>query len=162
MGTRRPSLLLLLVAGLALSAGSAAMAGQDCTVSATDMAFGNYDPFAGAPLDSTSTVSVTCTSVGNARVRYEVQLNTGQSGSYNPRAMTNGVSQLNYNLYRNANRTRIWGDGSSGTAVRRRNFRLAPVGSTRTRNETVRGRIFAGQNVTVGNYLDTITVTVIF
>lgn len=161
MGKRTQPLLLMLVAGLALSAASAARAGQVCTVSATDMAFGNYDPFVGAPLDSTSTISVTCTRVGNRRVRYEIQLDTGQSGSYNPRAMTNGVSQLNYNLYRNAARTRIWGDGTSGTVVRRRRYNLPP-GGMRTRNETVRGRVFAGQNVTIGSYLDTITVTVIF
>ena len=162
MGGRMSCLLGFLIASAALFAGSAAQAGQVCTVSATDMAFGNYDPFAGAPLDSTSTISVTCISVGNPRVRYQIQLNTGQSGTYNPRAMTNGVSPLNYNLYRNAGRTRIWGDGSSGTVVRNRRYRLAPVGSTRTRTETVRGRVFAGQNVTVGSYLDTITVTVFF
>jgi len=161
MRTRTHSLLLPLAGGLALLAASPAEAGQDCTVSATDMAFGNYDPFAGTALDSTSTVSVTCIRVGNRRVRYEIQLSTGQSGSYNPRAMTNGTSQLNYNLYRNGARTRIWGDGTSGTVVRRRTYTL-PVGGTRTRDETVRGRIFAGQNVTVGSYLDTITVTVIF
>ncbi|MDJ0611777.1 MAG: spore coat U domain-containing protein [Kiloniellales bacterium] len=147
---------------LALLVPGTAAAGQVCTVSATDMAFGNYDPFAGGPLDSTSTISVTCMSVGDPRVRYEIRLSPGQSGAYNPRAMTNGTSQLNYNLFRNRNRTRIWGDGSSGTVVRRRNFRLAPVGTTRTRTETVRGRVFAGQNVSPGTYLDTITVTVFF
>ena len=147
---------------LALLAPGTAAAGQVCTVSATDMAFGNYDPFAGGPLDSTSTVSVTCSSVGNAVVFYEVRLSPGQSGSFNPRAMTNGVSQLNYNLYRNRGRTQVWGDGSGGTLVRRRFYFLAPVGSTRTRTETVRGRVFAGQNVSPGTYLDTITVTVFF
>lgn len=151
-----------IVAAILLLPWSAATAGEVCDVTATDMAFGVYDPFAPGPLDSTSSVAVTCTSVGNPFVFYQVQLSTGQSGSYNPRAMTNGVSQLNYNLYLNGGRTQIWGNGSAGTNVRNRFYILFPVGNTRTRTETVRGRVFAGQSVSVGSYLDTITVTVIF
>ena len=161
---RAPKILLALaaLASTLLWPASPARAGMVCTVSATDMAFGAYDPLAAVPLDSTSSIRVTCTRTPGPAGRYEIQLSTGQSGSYNPRAMTNGVSQLNYNLYRNRNRTRIWGDGSSGTSVVRRRFGSFPVGSTRSRNHTVRGRVFAGQNVSVGTYLDTITVTVIF
>ncbi len=133
-----------------------------CTVTATSMAFGTYDILAGAPLDSTSSVLVTCTSETPPRVRYRVSLSSGQSGSFNTRAMTNGISQLNYNLYLNAARTRIWGDGTGVTRVLRVRYGLPPPGSTQTDTHTVYGRVFAGQMVTVGNYLDSILVTVNF
>ncbi len=151
----------LLAAAASLLASTAAKA-ETCTVSATTMAFGTYDIFAAAPLDSTSAVQVTCTSESPPRVRYRVELSTGQAGSFSPRAMTNGTSQLNYNLYLNAARTRIWGDGTGGTRVIRRRYNLPPPGSTQTDIHTVYGRVFAGQNVSVGTYLDTITVTVEF
>lgn len=151
----------LLATALSLLASTAAKAAI-CTVNATGMAFGSYDPLAAAPLESTSTVQVTCMSEAPPRVRYRVALSTGQAGSYNTRAMTNGVSQLNYNLYLNAARTTIWGDGTGGTRVIRRRYNLPPPGSTQTDTHIVYGRVFAGQMVTVGTYLDTITVTVRF
>ena len=126
------------------------------------MAFGIYDPLAAAPLDSTSTVQVTCTSDRPPRVTYEVQLDTGQAGSFAPRAMTNGLSQLTYNLYIDAARSAVWGDGTGGTAVVTADYNLTPPGSTQTDTYTVYGRVPAGQVVTVGSYLDTITVTLVF
>ena len=135
---------------------------ETCTISASSMAFGVYDPLAASPLDTTSTIQVTCTSVGNPKVKYDVSLDKGQAGSYNPRAMTDGSSQLNYNLYTNASRTTIWGDGKGGTAKVSAKYDLLPVGSTQTDSYTVYGRVFAGQTVTVGAYLDTITATVKF
>ena len=151
-----------LLAATAVMLASAAAKAEVCTVGTSPVAFGVYDPLAAAPLDSTGNVAVTCTSVGNPRVRYIVELSTGQAGTYNPRAMTNGVSQLTYDLYVNAARTRVWGDGSGGTRRVRANYRLLPIGSTQTDNYTVYGRVFPGQNVSVGSYLDTIIVTVTF
>jgi spore coat protein U-like protein len=155
-------LVLLLTLGIGALAGAPARAGQTCTVSGNDLAFGLYDPQAGGALESTGSVDVTCTSVGDKRVTYDIHLDTGQSGSFNTRALTNGISQLNYNLYTNAPRSQIWGDGSAGTKVVSARFNLTPVGSTQTDSYTVYGRVFAGQNVSTGSYLDTITVTVFF
>lgn len=136
---------------------------ETCTVSTTSVAFGTYDPLAGAPIDTTGTVSVTCTSGGPPpRVDYDILLSTGQAGSYGPRAMTNGVSQLNYNLYTDSARTQRWGDGSSGTTVISVRFNVSPPGSTQTDNYPVYGRVFAGQNVSTGSYADSITMTVNF
>ena len=150
---------LVLAVGLLANAGARA---EVCTVGTTAVAFGIYDPLAVAPLDTTGNVAVTCTSVGDSRVRYDVELSTGQAGSYNPRAMTNGVSQMTYNLYTNAARSKIWGNGSGGTHDIKANYKLLPIGSTQTDNYTVYGRVFPGQSVTVGSYLDTIIVTVTF
>ncbi len=154
------------LAGFAVAAAvtlaSAGAKAEVCTVGTSPVAFGLYDPLAAGPLDTTGNVAVTCTSVGNALVLYRVDLGTGQSGTYNTRAMTNGVSQLNYNLYTNAARTLVWGNGTGGTRRIWNIYFLLPIGNTQTDNHTVYGRIFPGQNVSVGNYLDTLIVTVTF
>ncbi len=158
--TRRSLVALLAgTAGLLASAGAKA---ETCSVSAVGVAFGVYDPLAGAPLDSTSTVQATCTSDRPPHVTYEIRLDTGQAGSFAPRAMTNGLSQLTYNLYIDAARSAVWGDGTGGTAVVTADYNLTPPGSTQTDTYTVYGRVPAGQVVTTGNYLDTITVTLVF
>jgi spore coat protein U-like protein len=150
---------LACAAGLLASAGAKA---ETCSVSAGGVAFGIYDPLAPAPLDSTSTVQVTCTSDRPPAVTYEIRLDTGQAGSFAPRIMTNGVSQLTYNLYIDAARSAVWGDGTGGTAVVTADYNLTPPGSTQTDSYTVYGRVPAGQVVTVGSYLDTIIVTLVF
>lgn len=154
-------LVFLLSCGAGLLASASARA-ETCTVSAGGVAFGVYDPLGVAPLDSTGTIQVTCTSQTPPRVTYEVQLDPGQAGSFLPRAMASGASQLTYNLYIDAARSAVWGDGTGSTAVVTADYNLTPPGSTQTDTYTVYGRIPAGQVVTVGNYLDTITVTLVF
>jgi spore coat protein U-like protein len=95
-------------------------------------------------------------------VDYEIKLDTGQAGSYAPRAMTNGSSLLTYNLYTDATRTVVWGDGAGGTSVVSIKYALARPGDTQTDTWTVYGRVGARQVVSTGTYLDTITVTLVF
>ena len=159
--TGRRNLLMALLAGVFVLVSTGARA-ESCTISTSAVAFGTYDPLSPAPLDTTSTIQVTCTSNTPPKVTYDVKLDTGQSGSYNPRAMAGGPSQLNYNLYTNSSRTNIWGDGTGGTNFISANYNLTPPGSTQTDSYTAYGRIFAGQTVSVGSYLDTITATVTF
>ena len=67
---------------------------------------------------------------------------------------------LNYNLYQNAARTLIWGDGSPPTVT------VSGVRTTRGRptfyNYPIYGRIFANQSPNPGAYVDNIVVTVLF
>ena len=49
------------VALLLLLAGLEARAAADCSLAATGVAFGVYDPLASAPDDSSGSVTVTCT-----------------------------------------------------------------------------------------------------
>lgn len=71
------------------------MAGYARDVSATNLAFGNYDPSSGTALDGSSTVNVSCTN-GTA---YTVSLNVGTGGgSFTTRTMALGRNTLNYNL----------------------------------------------------------------
>ncbi|PIQ13010.1 MAG: SCPU domain-containing protein [Hydrogenophilales bacterium CG_4_9_14_3_um_filter_59_35] len=132
----------------------------DCTVSATGVAFGSYSFTNPAPTDAASNVVVSCSLLGlfSLLVTYDILLSPGGSGSYAPRKMTSGANQLQYNLYTNAGRSIVWGDGTAGTSIVSDGY---PLGTgTTVRNYPVYGRLPAGQNTPAGAYTDIITVTV--
>jgi len=120
-----------------------------CSLSAQGVSFGSYDVFSNVALDSTGNIDVTC----DVSSSYSISLSQG-GGSYALRAMANGAHRLDYNLYTDATRTTVWGDGNGNTAI--------VSGSGTTGNHTVYGRIPARQNAYVGGYIDTITVTLTF
>lgn len=122
------------------------------------MSFGSYNVFASGPLDTTSTITGTCTIIGSYNIT--VTLSTGSSGSYTPRAMTNGTDQLQYNIYTDSARTQIFGNGTGGTSDLTLSGPFAF--GTYTQTVTLYGRIFAGQNVPAGAYTDTITATIMY
>ncbi|WP_234703203.1 spore coat U domain-containing protein [Sphingobium chlorophenolicum] len=123
-----------------------------CLVSATNMAFGTYDPTSSVPTDATSSVSVTCT----PGTLFNVGLNAGATGgaTVTTRQMLKGASPLNYSLYSNAGRTTNWGNTSGSDTVSQTSAGITPMAFT------VYGRIPAQQSAASGNYTDTITVTV--
>jgi spore coat protein U-like protein len=128
-----------------------ARAEANCTITSTSVAFGSYDVFSATPRDANGTLQIDC----NPRENIQVTLSRGSSAVFNPRTLRNGTNILNYNLFRNAARTQIWGDGSAGTSTFSGN-------NIRNRTLTVYGRVPAAQDAAVGNYSDTIVATVIF
>jgi spore coat protein U-like protein len=120
-----------------------------CTVSVIGVNFGVYDVFSNQPDDISGAITTSCSS----STSYAISVSTGL-GTYAARTLTNGQYTLFYNLFVDSSHTSIWGDGSSGTAT---------VSSTDTgRTYSVYGRIGARQNAVVGNYSDTVTVTVTY
>ena len=126
-----------------------------CTITTTAVSFGVYDPFGLGPNDSTGRVTYRC---GRRDRNITIMLATGASGTFNPRTMFVGVEGLTYNLYRNAARSRIWGDGSGGTRFYRR--RNPP--NNRNVVLTVYARIPANQDVSAGTYTDSVPVVINF
>jgi spore coat protein U-like protein len=164
---RRSRLALLCALAMpALLLAGRVQAAADCNVTAGGVAFGGYDPLATTPDDSIGTVTVTCvnTGGGNTTVNYSVALSTGVSGAYSQRYMRSGTPRLNYNLYRDAARTIVWGNGSSGTSSMAGTLTVGPgVGNgTRSATYTVYGRAPALQDATPGAYSDSIVVTLTF
>lgn len=132
-----------------------AVISASCNVSATTLNFGTYDPAAASALDGTSTISVFCTS----GTPYTAGLNVGSGGgSFTTRTIANGGNTLNYNLFRDAARSQVWGDGSGST------FTVAGTGSgLLTANTlTVYGEVAIAQDKPAGTYSSTITVTVTY
>lgn len=122
-----------------------------CLISATPLAFGTYT---GAQVDSTGTVSVTCTNTTPYNVGLNVGLATG--ATVTTRKMTGpSGALLNYALYSDTGRTTNWGNTVSTDTV-------AGTGNAASQALTVYGRETAAQYVTPGAYTDTITATITY
>ena len=122
----------------------------NCTISTTSTAFGTYNVFATAPTDSTGTIVIRC--AGGKDIA--LSINRGSSETFE-RRLVNGTEELRYNLYLDAARTQVWGDGTSGTEVR-----IEDPPNNADVPLTIYGRIPAGQDVASGAYVDTVTVSI--
>lgn len=125
---------------------------DNCTVSATNLAFGNYASNSASDVDGQSTISVNC----SLATAYSVGLNAGTApgASVSSRAMVQGANTLPYALYRNSGRTLNWGEALLD--------RVTASGTGATVNHPVYGRIAAGAAAAPGAYADQITVTVTY
>ena len=151
-GRRRAAALLA-----ALACASPARAAS-CTVDNPTLAFGSYSVLSASPLDTTTTTTVTCTSVLSLFVSFTVQLSPGSSGNQLSRYMTSGTPHLSYNVYTDATRTTVWGNGSGGTGTFSGGFLAVLLGAFQT--FVIYGRIPAQQAAPVGVYSDTLVITV--
>lgn len=125
---------------------------EACVVTATNLAFGSYDPTAPSPTDAASSVTVTCT----PGTGFTVGLNVGTTSgaTVTSRQMASGSNRLGYGLYQDAARSVNWGN-TPGTDT--------PAAATADLSPsvlTVYGRVPAQQAVAVGSYTDTVTITV--
>ena len=127
----------------------------NCTVSSSALAIGNVNPISGSDVDATGGISVTCTNGTGWTATAGV--GSGSGASYAARRMTAGSDLLSYNIYTDAARTNVWGDGTGGTAT------IADSGTGVAQNVTVFGRVPSGQtSVPPGGYADTVAVTVTY
>ena len=155
------SISAILALSLNLSAATAttnfnvtATVASSCQInSASELAFGTYDPLSATDVESTNTISITCSN-GTA---YSVGLDGGSSTDVNGRTMEGGTDSLSYAIYSDAAKTTIWGntvgtdtiDGTSSS-------------SSSTIDLTGYGVLTAGQDVVPDNYTDTIVATVTY
>ncbi len=142
---RRRLIFLLLFVPLAARPALA----QSCILSVAPVVFGNYQPYATAPLDSTGRVTANCSDGVSAMVA----MNPGLGGNFAGRRMQGPGGSLAYQLYANPAHNMVWGDGTAGSV-------LAPLSSSG--GVTIYGRMPAGQIAAAGAYSDTILVTISF
>jgi spore coat protein U-like protein len=152
MTSKRLLILLALVVDTLYASDAHA---QACTISATSVNFGSYNVFNGSPTDSTGTVTYRCN--GSAH-NITIGLTQGAGASFNQRQMQKGSESLTYNLFVDASRTNIWGDGTGGTSV----YSIANPPNNTNVNLTVYGRVTAGQDVSAGTFSDTVTAVINF
>lgn len=117
-----------------------------CSVSSIPLNFGIY--WGKTALTSQTTISVNCTLPTTTQVQMDAGLH---SANFITRKLATSVrNTMNYNLYTNFARSRVWGDGTNGTF-------------TLTGNRlTVYASIPAGQVVKAGTYADTVVVTIVW
>lgn len=119
-----------------------------CTISGTDLAFDAITTGTTSNVDSTSELSVDCSS----GTTYQVALSNGANFNQT-RRMAWGASYVSYGLFSNAARTSAW--DSSNT--------VSGTGTGSLQRIPVYGRVFAGQSITnTGSYADTIVATVTY
>ena len=137
----------------------------DCTLSATGVAFGVYDAASTVPTDSAGNVTVRCTHLGGGAVKtsYSIALSTGSSGAYARRQMRAGTSLLNYNLFDDATRLQVWGNGTGGSTLVAGTLLVNPGNYVINEvSHPIYGRIPPQQAADTGSYSDTILVTLTF
>jgi len=129
-----------------------------CTVSTAPADFGTYNVLLAGAHDIVSSITVGC----NETPPPDVTISIGpspNSGSFDPRQMklSGGSEYIDYNLYIDSGRTQIWGDGTGST------FTLTDkVFKKRDWVPTVYGRIPPEQDVSVGTYNESLTVTIVW
>ncbi|HHI81609.1 MAG TPA: spore coat protein u [Rhizobiales bacterium] len=121
-----------------------------CNATIPDVDFGTVDLSSGSPVNTSVRMTVTCTGIPRRRVKVCINIGSGSGSnapSGDPRYMLNGANRLNYNLYKNAALTRVWGSWVwpyPPTGVRRR-LRIRNNGTGRRRIR-MRAQIHAGQS----------------
>ncbi len=145
--------VLVLMSGLALASAWA----DSCHVSTGAVAFGAYDTASAAPLDAIGSLDIHCSR--KVHVVLSLSKGNGVGASFSAgRKMTRvgGSGTLTYNLYADAARTRVLGDGTGGSVT------LKVDGKNNT-TQSIWGRIAGGQHVTDnGNYADSVVASICY
>jgi spore coat protein U-like protein len=137
---------ILALAAVSVLAASPALAAPNCkSLSVTALAFGNYDVYNAVPTDSAGTISYSCPPPTTPTVT----IDAGLAFANGRRRMTagGGGDFLSYDIFVDASRTVVW--SSTPVSVPAGNVASVPF----------YGRVFAQQDVSVGSYADTVTVT---
>lgn len=155
------TLLSLLIATGAIGATSTGVFNVRLTVAAScavgavaDIDHGSVTALT-STVDALATLQMTCTS----GAPYNIGLSSGQHGTgVSDRKMKvgTGTETVNYQLYRDAARTQVWGE-TLGTDT------MAGVGTGTAQSQTIYSRVLAQPGLLrVGVYTDTVTVTVTY
>lgn len=130
---------------------------SSCNVTGTLLNFGSsIDPIASAvPLDSNSALTVQCSNTTPYTVALNAGTNAGGASAFSARAIKNGSHTLGYQLYTDAARTSVWGDGTSSNTV-------GGTGSGGNQSLSIYGRLPSLVGAVPGSYTDTVTVTITY
>ena len=126
-----------------------------CVVQTTPLDFGSYDPLlsnSSAPLDAQAIITTVCT----PNTWLLLELDDGLYPEGGTRRMSSGTDFLAYGIYKDPGFTQPWGRANTGLLFQTPPDSLAPVQST------VFGRVPAAQNVTPGDYQDSVEVRLHF
>ena len=143
---------LIVAAAIMVAFGDSSAFAQapSCTISVTSVAFGTYNVFTTTADDSTGTITYRCNS---RRTNISIALSDGSSSTFSPRTLTKGrrSPQLQPVPECRAHAT----SGATEQAERRSTRRANPPNNSNV-NLTIYGRIPALQDVSAGNYSDTV------
>jgi spore coat protein U-like protein len=159
MRTRHMLLPLLLAVGLTQS--PRAEATTNCAATMSHVVFGASDPFTGWT-DVTATLNYNCNTFGlslaaGAAVRLCFSIGSGSqgTGSISPRRLLSGSSELQFNLYKDAARTQVWGTFPSDHVELTLQYSVPLLGGSGGGSRILYARVLPNQpSVPPGNYLN--------
>lgn len=158
IGRNAWTLIALAFLGLLLAAPSYA---QTCTYAATGLNFGVIGASPPPQADSTGTINVTCAGTAGTTVRVCLSIGAGSAtgSTVAQRRMQLGTTAttLNFNLYKDAARTLIWGQRQTVPTYTPMQLDIPlPAGGTASASATIYGRIASGQGAKAsGSYSTT-------
>jgi spore coat protein U-like protein len=156
----RVATALAIIIGASLGPGliRPANAAVSCSVSITNINFGNVDVLANVNVDTTATITSTCSggSPANHATRNCVSLGKGSQGDATSRQLVGpGGALLRYDLYSDSLRTVLWGSWQTGYDTTGVSADVPFNGSTTV---TVYARLLASQQTALpGAYSSTFT-----
>lgn len=128
---------------------------NQCYATTSDLNFGSVSSVAAGPITGTSTINVQCTN----GTPYQVGLNNGSNstGGTNRSMKDPATARLvRYDLYRDSARSVRWGNAKDVDTLNNQ------TGSGIYKPITVYGQAYPDSLVAVGNYSDTVSVTLYF
>ena len=125
-----------------------------CTIATTNMNFGSYNSTQASSTLAQATITATCT--GNTYAIVFLNSGANSGGNSQRKLQGSGTQVLNYNIFTEDDYNTVWGDGTGGTGLRA----FDSTGTPQTL--TAYGAIPPNQIVPVGNYSDTVTVTITY
>ena len=129
-----------------------------CTVSAPVFAFGRH-PMSGSiePILAPGSITVSCDKIVQQGTPVTITFDLSGLPPSDPRQLSSGQgAQLDYAIYLDPTRTRVWGDGTRGTETI--SDILEMQGNIRTASRTYQlyGKVNGGQPAVTGAYLNAI------
>jgi spore coat protein U-like protein len=153
---------LAIIIGAGLEPDLVSAAQVSCSVSATNINFGNVDVLANSNVDTTGTITISCSNGAppNRITRNCVSIDVGSAGDATSRQLVGpGGAKLRYDLYTDSARTTLWGSWQTGYDTAGATVDVPFNGSS---NVTVYARLFASQQtVAVGAYSSSFTANAI-
>ncbi|MEO8999378.1 MAG: spore coat U domain-containing protein [Rhodanobacter sp.] len=132
---------------------------NNCVISSTNIAFGNYDPTSATALTASGNVSAKCTKNDVVYVELGQGLNpgAGSTAAVPVRQMKSGANLLPYDIYTTAAGTTEW-----GTGVANRPASQTSLSVNTALNFQTNGSLPAGTDVPSGSYTDSVVATVTY
>lgn len=151
------ALIMALWLGGVIAPGEARAGSPTCTLSATNVAFGNVNVLTGTPVDVTATLTVSCTGGSGNGHRLCISIGSGSSFSGSQRQLAGPAGAfLDYHLYKDMGRSLVWGSwqtGFAGTGLQ------VDVGQYSTTSIPVYARLFGLQQTEPpGSYSSSFTL----
>ena len=133
----------------------------NCSMAATNIAFGNIDVTTGAAVSSSGTFTVTCSgSPSGQYMRMCVSVNGGSASDSTSRLMNGpGAAQLRFQLYSDTGYTTPWGSWPANLYGGGYTWDVLGTTSTSTGTITFYGQVLANQQtITAGSYSSSLTL----